>query len=55
MKILVTGGAGYIGSHVVKSLGEKGFEVLVYEKQLTPLMSYTITKMTSHYAIGGRP
>ncbi len=29
--ILVTGGAGYIGSHVVKSLGEKGFKVLVYD------------------------
>ncbi len=29
--ILVTGGAGYIGSHVVKALGEKGFTVLVYD------------------------
>jgi len=30
-RILVTGGAGYVGSHVVKSLGEKGFTVLVYD------------------------
>jgi UDP-glucose 4-epimerase len=29
--ILVTGGAGYIGSHVVKALGENGFTVLVYD------------------------
>lgn len=31
MKILVTGGAGYIGSHVVARLGELGHEVLVYD------------------------
>ncbi len=30
-KILVTGGAGYIGSHVVKALGEKGYDVLTYD------------------------
>jgi nucleoside-diphosphate-sugar epimerase len=28
-KVLVTGGAGYIGSHAVKALGEKGYEVLI--------------------------
>lgn len=35
MKILVTGGAGYIGSHVVKALGEKGHEVLTYDNLST--------------------
>lgn len=34
-KILVTGGAGYIGSHVVKLLGEKGYEILVYDNLST--------------------
>lgn len=31
MKILVTGGAGYIGSHVVKALGINGDYLLVYD------------------------
>ncbi|WP_029522928.1 UDP-glucose 4-epimerase GalE [Persephonella sp. KM09-Lau-8] len=35
MKILVTGGAGYIGSHVVKQLGEKGHEVLTIDNLST--------------------
>ncbi len=35
MKILVTGGAGYIGSHVVKQLGEKGFDILVVDNLST--------------------
>ena len=30
-RIFVTGGAGYIGSHVVKMLGENGFDILVYD------------------------
>ena len=29
MKILVTGGTGYIGSHTVVELQEKGFEVVI--------------------------
>jgi len=31
MKILVTGGTGYIGSHTVVELQEKGFEVIVID------------------------
>ncbi len=31
VKVLVTGGAGYIGSHIVKILGEKGYDILIYD------------------------
>ena len=34
-KILVIGGAGYIGSHVVKALSEDGFAVVVYDNLST--------------------
>lgn len=34
-KILVTGGAGYIGSHVVKLLGERGEDVVVLDNMST--------------------
>jgi UDP-glucose 4-epimerase len=34
-KVLVTGGAGYIGSHTVKQLGKAGYEVVVYDNLST--------------------
>ncbi|RLA63570.1 MAG: UDP-glucose 4-epimerase GalE [Epsilonproteobacteria bacterium] len=34
-KILVVGGAGYIGSHVVKLLGEDGYEILILDNLST--------------------
>lgn len=30
-KVLVTGGAGYIGSHVVRQLGEAGYDLVIYD------------------------
>ncbi len=35
MKILITGGAGYIGSHAVKVLGEKGCEPFTFDNLST--------------------
>ena len=35
VKVLVTGGAGYIGSHTVKQLGEAGYDVVVYDSLVT--------------------
>ena len=34
-KVLVIGGAGYIGSHTVKKLGEAGYEIVVYDNLST--------------------
>jgi UDP-glucose 4-epimerase len=31
VKVFVTGGAGYIGSHIVKTLGEKGYDAVTYD------------------------
>jgi UDP-glucose 4-epimerase len=33
-RILVTGGAGYIGSHAVRSLQKEGYEIVVYDSLL---------------------
>jgi UDP-glucose 4-epimerase len=35
MKILITGGAGYIGSHMVKALGQKGHDLVIYDNLST--------------------
>lgn len=35
--ILVTGGAGYIGSHVVKQLMNSGYNAIVYDNLSTEL------------------
>ncbi|MGL5807848.1 MAG: UDP-glucose 4-epimerase GalE [Xenococcaceae cyanobacterium] len=37
--ILVTGGAGYIGSHVVKQLGKAGYNLVIYDNLSSGLLS----------------
>lgn len=34
-RVLITGGAGYVGSHVVKILGERGYEIITYDNLST--------------------
>lgn len=35
MKLLITGGAGYIGSHVLKALGSQGHDIIIYDNLST--------------------
>jgi UDP-glucose 4-epimerase len=35
MKILITGGTGYVGNPMVAALGEKAHEVLIYDNLST--------------------
>lgn len=35
MKILITGGAGYIGSHTAIALLDKGYEVVIIDSLIT--------------------
>ena len=34
MKVLVTGGSGFLGSHVADALTEQGHNVIIYDKEI---------------------
>ena len=42
MNILVTGGAGYIGSHVVEELQKSGFTPIVYDNTVANDKYFTL-------------
>lgn len=44
MNILVTGGAGYIGSHVVEELQKSGFTPIVYDIFLQAMKRQCLTR-----------
>ena len=44
MKILVTGGAGFIGSHVVDSYIEDGHDVVIIDNLSTGRRAYTLRR-----------
>jgi UDP-glucose 4-epimerase len=50
-KILVTGGAGYIGSHTTLSLMQAGYEVVVLDN----LCNSSLSSLTRVAKICGRP
>ena len=47
-KILVTGGAGYIGSHVVRQLGEAGESVITLDNLSTGFEAAVTAGGTGH-------
>ena len=44
MKVLVIGGAGYIGSHVAKELSKSGHDVTVFDNLSSGLRENLFTK-----------
>ena len=44
MNVLVTGGAGYIGSHVVEELQKNGFTPIVYDNLSVAVWSSFCTR-----------
>ena len=48
MSVLVTGGAGYIGSHVARILSQNGTSVVVVDNLATGLDSRVLGLPTAH-------
>jgi UDP-glucose 4-epimerase len=49
VRILVTGGSGFIGSHVVDKVVEAGHEAIVFDTRLSPYGAKTIVGDVTHF------
>ena len=47
-RILVTGGTGYIGSHTVVELMQKGFDVVIVENESNGSQTFAVIEEISH-------
>ena len=53
MRILITGGAGFIGSHITKLLLDEGHEVVVYDNSSSNISRLSVTLSNPSVTLSG--